>query len=644
MRVTRTFFAGFIFLIFNHLNAQTAFPAGSYQVDETLRMIVCNRLPGSVPGGTASLSFDKTYTLSTPVSGFQTGIPYEASANGQTYQVYFSRLPLLALRAGDYINDTESRGYLTLADTLGDAYQSDIGIKIHGSYSSTLPKKSYRVQLWVDSTGTTTKDESLFGLRSDKRWLLLAMYNEKLRLNNKVSEDLWLRVHKLYYADQEPDAHSTIRTRYVEVFLNNKYQGVYLFTENTDRKQLKLKKQTTAGTGGELYKGDTQDAGTDFTGVPALYNQASAVWGGWELSYPDATDWVNLQNLTRFVVTSPDSTFRNELPTRLREDNLIDYFLFLNLTRAEDNTGKNTFFARYDETSPYFMAPWDLDGTWGYWWNGDRRPVTDDILSNGLFDRLLKTTGNFRIKAAQRWFSLRENALSSDSLNANILRQHAFLRQNGVYERERKVWAGDLLSYDSTEVDYALNWLRARTNFLDSYFRQLTAGDAVIYQFSAALHESAVAVTWSANCAAIASFDLQRSTDSTTWTTLKTYSSADSCSYAYTDETVPDGTSYYRLRFTDGQGQTAYSSVQTIVRATAVTGVRVYPNPASDLLQISGKVQAFSVLSPVGTAVYRGDGSLPRTINVRQLPAGLYLVRVEDKDGLITTHKVLIHR
>ena len=79
-------------------------------------------------------------------------------------------------------------------------------------------------------------------MRSDKTWLLLAMYNEKLRLNNKISHDLWLKLHKLYYADLEPDANSTIRTRYVEVVLNGQYQGVYLFTEDMDRKQLKLKK------------------------------------------------------------------------------------------------------------------------------------------------------------------------------------------------------------------------------------------------------------------------------------------------------------------------------------------------------------------------------------------------------------------
>ncbi|MBD2756926.1 CotH kinase family protein [Spirosoma validum] len=388
--------------------AQLTIDDGHYQIDKNLRLILCNAIPDKIPVGTTSISIGETYTLPNPITNIQVGKAYAVTRNDTTYQLYFTHLPIITINAINPLSDQETSGSITIHDTVGTLFSSSIGIKTRGSYSSTFPKKSYHIQLWTDSTGRSTKDESLLGMRSDHTWLLLAMYNEKLRLNNKVSHELWLKMHKLYYADLEPDAHATIRTRYVEIFVNKAYQGVYLFAENMDRKELKLKKQTTAGTGGELYKGTSWDAGTLFAGVPNLPAKPTALWGGWELDYPDSsqTNWSALHNFTDFIVNASDSTFSQQVSAKIREDNFVDYFIFLNLLRAEDNQGKNLFLARYNETAPYFIAPWDLDGAWGYYWNGDQRNMTNDILSNNLFNRLLSTNESFKSQLAKRWFSL----------------------------------------------------------------------------------------------------------------------------------------------------------------------------------------------------------------------------------------------
>jgi spore coat protein CotH len=638
--------------IFNALNiafvkAQLTFSKNDYTIDKNLHLIICNRIPDKISSAT-TVTFDKTYTFSSPINTINIGTAYDILSDSIAYKLYFTRLPIINLSTNATIGDDYITSTLTVSDTTGNPIVSNAGIKLRGNLSRTFPKKSYHVQLWTDSTGKETQNQSFFGMRSDQTWLLLAMYNEKLRLNNKLSHDLWLKMHKLYYAADEPDANSTIRTKYVEVFLNNAYQGVYLFTEDLDRKQLKLKKQSTSTDGGELYKGENWDQGTLFSGVPDLPVTPTVDWGGWELDYPDTTNWVNLRQFTDFAVNASDSTFAKQISSKIKEDNFIDYFLFLNLTRAEDNTGKNLFLARYNTDEPYFIAPWDLDGTWGYHYDGTTINVTNDILLNNLFGRLINGTKDFKLQLATRWFTLRKTTLSLDSLTSSVDTDYYFLSRNGVYERENIVWSGDLLSYSHEELDYIHSWIQNRLIYLDSYFKSLAQEQPIIYSFKASILNKSAVLDWSANCIAINSFDIEHSTDNITWSPVNGYPifSNDSlpCQYTLTDINPGGGLSYYRLKVTNLQNGISYSAVQEVAFKTLSSSVIVFPNPASTSVQVQGDVEKINLYSLRGDFVNESDSSAPNKVDVKSLPTGTYLVRVTETNGVVSTHKVVVNR
>jgi hypothetical protein len=451
--------------------SQVTIPSGQYGLDDSTKLIICNVYPESIPANTSEFVFNQTYTLISPINSIQVGTKYQATApNNDHYSIYFTDIPIIQIGVShiDHIEkSSEIQGNLKIIDPKGQPYDSPIGIKVRGNTSATFPKKSYRVQL-RDNLGVN-KDTTLFGFRSDKRWLMLAVMNEKIRLNNKISHDLWLKMHTLYYKAQEPTAQSTIRSVYVEAFVNNRYRGVYLFTENTDRKQLQLKKTRDNGTvRGELYKGDDH-GNTQFISLPSKPSSPSEVWGSWEVSYPDVTDWNNLFDLTQFVKESNNSVFTSGISERVKMSNMSDYFIFLNLLRASDNTGKNTFLAKYKENEPYFYTVWDLDGTWGYDWTGERQTDVNEILSNMLFSRLAGLNPNqYRHKTAERWFNLRDNLLHIDSLYENIDNQYDLLAGNGVYQREKLLWS--MPNNISAELSYLKNWLQLRVNRLDNYF------------------------------------------------------------------------------------------------------------------------------------------------------------------------------
>ena len=264
------------------------------------------------------------------------------------------------------------------------------------------------------------------------------------------------------------------------MLLNGQYQGLYALTERIDRKQLKLKKYAAGKIQGELYKGVDWGGAVTFSAVPD-YNNRSATWGGFEYKEPsEQTEWKTLHDFVDFVKNSPDAEFYNQFNTRFNLENAVDYFIFLNLMRATDNTGKNTYLAKYKANEPYYYAPWDLDGVLGDDWQGLNVNVTDDILTNGLYQRLFKEPGGgeFGAALASRWAALRSTALTQAAIMARLNQNSDYLLANNVYEREHLAWPA--YRYDAAQLSFPATWLASRLAYLDAAFNPRPAAPTVL--------------------------------------------------------------------------------------------------------------------------------------------------------------------
>ncbi len=385
------------------------------------------------------------------------------------YTLYFTQLPIILVEPTTAIVDEPK----VLANFIySDDEQvliSNIGIEIRGGSSQSYPKKTYDLEFWEDDFGEETNNEQFGDLRTDDDWILDGLYNEPLRLRSYVANKLWLKIHTPGYIDEEASAKSGANVKYIEMFLNGQYNGVYNLSEQIDKKQLKLK-NFNDNIRGELYKGISWGAST-FTDLPN-YDNGSSVWSGYEMKYPkedEITDWDNIYQFTDFVMNSSDIDFTNSIWTKFDIDNYSNYFIFLNLIRATDNTGKNIYLAKYNTNEPYFHVPWDLDGCFGTIWNGTNEEITNDILSNGLINRVIDINpNNISSRIANKWFNFRNNILNTDVLSNSILEQYNFLQNNKIYEREAIVYPN--YAFSQEDLSYALTWLENRLAYLDIYF------------------------------------------------------------------------------------------------------------------------------------------------------------------------------
>ncbi|RFP66793.1 T9SS C-terminal target domain-containing protein [Hymenobacter lapidiphilus] len=450
--------------------------AAFYNVDVQKHLILLNKKPAElqIAAGeqNSHLNLDQTYTFTKPLGNLTTTTGYEAEYDGTRYAVYFTDLPILSITTRDSIRDAPSvAAQLTLVDGQGQMLTANLGIEYRGGFSQTYPKKSYELSFWQDSTGAKSRDVRLLNMRSDNKYNLQAMYNEPLRVRNMSSHALWQEIHQPTYLAQEPDAKSGIALQYVEVFVNGTYRGVYALTERIDRKQLKLKKYSKDITG-ELYKGDSWGPATVFSGLPDFDN-GSETWGGFEYKHPEEKiDWTRLHDFVGFVRNSSEQEFLATYRQKFDLKNAVDYYLFLNLTRATDNTGKNLYIAKYKQGEPYFYVPWDLDGVFGTDWKADNINITNDLLSNGFYDRLWqdRSATGFRATLRARWTELRQTIITEEHIMGKFRANLDQLQRNAVYEREQLAWAGFEPAAMSTQLDYTATWLANRLRFLDATF------------------------------------------------------------------------------------------------------------------------------------------------------------------------------
>lgn len=456
----------FILLATTGIIAQNITPQnGSWCVDHEKRIIVINDMGMR---SVSSLKLDDIYTLASPLKTGQAVTALDKSGN--EYHAYLSTLPLITINTdAEIVNSPAVHGVLTVNDG-SSSITVNAGFKIRGSSSQQYDKKSYRIELWRDSIGTSTADTVLLGLRNDDDWNLEAMANQPLRLRDKIANELWQEMYTLPYLDSlDTDAYSGIRMKYADVYLNNSYIGIYTLTERVDRRQLGLKKYSTK-IRGLLVKGNGTGA-PSFETLPS-YTNTSDIWDNFEWVYPNEADslidWSSIFSVVNFVKNASDNVFNSQYASVFERDNIIDYYLFINALYAADNMARNTFIARYKRTGTYFYVPWDLDAIIGLNGNGEEDNTVTGLRTNGLYTRLLSicSTGNFIDFMQSRYSELRASLLNTEHIMEKVNEQYNYLSDNGAYAREAEAWSDFTLN--TNELNRMATWLDDRFNYLDN--------------------------------------------------------------------------------------------------------------------------------------------------------------------------------
>ena len=169
-----------------------------------------------------------------------------------------------------------------------------------------------------------------------------------------------------------------------------------------------------------------------------------------------------------------------------------------------------------------------------------------------------------------------------------------------------------------------------------------------LLSFDGAYNNNQVKLAWATtNEVNSKDFVIERSADGKLFTDLSQENAADISgvnNYSYTDESPLAGVSYYRLKVVDIDGSYVYSNVIS-VNAQAEDLLTVYPNPATSVIKVTlpkiatnGAVLSVVSINGKRIATYPlAAGTVQTEINVSSLPAGSYLLMLENGNQKTTT-------
>ena len=503
-------------LIYYHPLPQSLMDGGDYTTSihfvpkakyDTLQLVIDGE---AVAGRTDSVTLrevtcDRTYKLQL-VDSLGTS---HAEADLQ-----FTFLPLVELTMPDCNGSIYTEGSIRVTDIEAEGYDSVFvaAYRYRGATAQGYSKKSYAVKL-RDAQGESV-DRSFFGLRSDNNWILDAMAVDPACMRNRVATDIWNDFSAApYYKDREKKALTGTRGRFVEVFLNGSYHGIYCMTEKLDRKQLKLKKFKAAAESksgedevhGLLYKssqwsyevfmGHNSDSHYFPETEPRSFSNTlgQETWAQFELKYPDyaeeAVEWTPLWNAVNFVATSSQDDFDAHVADYFDMPVVKDYYLFLDLLLATDNHGKNMFYSVYDrkgeEGDRLSLTPWDLDGTLGARWDGSTRYTSDatqdfdNFLWNYEHGELtlyykLRQSGTLKWEdqLAERYAEVRPAHFRADILQKRFSDYGRLFTASHADEREQERWGSTSVNHSDIKdaVDYCTRWIAERVGALDEKY------------------------------------------------------------------------------------------------------------------------------------------------------------------------------
>ena len=204
----------------------------------------------------------------------------------------------------------------------------------------------------------------------------------------------------------------------------------------------------------------------------------------------------------------------------------------------------------------------------------------------------------------------------------------------------------------------------AQTNGYVNSFGPFTfggsGGDALpieLLSFTATPAENNVLTNWSTAVEINNDyFTVERSSDAVNFTEEARVEGAGNSTtqkdYEWTDKTPLMGTSYYRLKQTDFNGNSTYSDI-VAVNLETVRGIELFPNPAHNnvFLTISnptGEIQC-KIYDIDGKMILTrtletedGNSTASLAIPIGNIPAGMYLVYLSDLTGNIYRQKLII--
>ena len=369
-------------------------------------------------------------------------------------------------------------------------YHGYVDIKCQGTSSMSYPKKNFTIKLYTDKAKTKKLKVDFKGWGKQSKFVLKANWIDISHARNVVSARLWGDIIKTRgdYATALPELLRTSPNQGaidgfpVLVYSNGIYQGRY--TLNIPKDKWMSNMDDTLDTHCILC-GENYVSGC----FRALPNINGTDWTDELHDVVPATIKTSWSNAINFVMNSTDDEFKANLGNYFDVNSLIDYLLYGIVCTNLDGFGKNQIYFTYDGVH-WIASVYDLDSTWGLWWNGSKFVATDyaredfqDLKDEGngvtkqgnlLYLRLQQL---FIPQLKTRYAELRKDVLSVSHIIQKFEEFNDICPKDIVQEDYASTTGGGnftgIPSKTTNNIQQLRSYINARLTYVDGYINAL---------------------------------------------------------------------------------------------------------------------------------------------------------------------------
>lgn len=334
----------------------------------------------------------------------------------------------------------------------------EAGIRGRGNSTWGLPKKPYRIKF--------DEKVSLFGEEKNKSWVLLALYGDYSAVKDKLAFTMADAIGTNSFV---PSYH------YVELYLNGKYNGLYLLTDQVDE---------NSGRTGVKEKFSADDVEVPFLVELDAYAPDEGVEGvDWfkidgsyfAIKYPEVDERYTQEQFDyiKQYITDVDNACKEgnlEVLAQLVDiDSFIDYYLVQEVMGQAEINWKSVYMSKTKDGLMKMGPIWDFD--WSAMGSsiGKHRDINKDRIegyysNNNWFDRMIRNSPEFKVLVSDRFEEVKSTLLAviDDAREEYSILKPYYLR-NHLRWHWFRVWANQEEYYNEV-----LDWVTKRIEWMDT--------------------------------------------------------------------------------------------------------------------------------------------------------------------------------
>ncbi|MBR5301310.1 MAG: CotH kinase family protein [Clostridia bacterium] len=400
------------------------------------------------------LVFVDDYSYDWPADALCDGYPYQILAYTDTEfayaQIVFTGLPVVTIETADAITYEDTAAQVTMASPEGGMTARAM-THLRGAGSAFSEKKSYKID-FVHGQKDSSAIAEVPGLGQADNIILLAGVLDPSLIRDRLSWDAYAMIA------QADEPYGPRRTQYAEVFVNDRYAGVYIMMEPVDNGEELQKRGQSAPMTDSVYR----SAQIAYAGERAYIENAARADSIYEVYHaPDMSRafdalqaYVKLETLPQGEAY--DAEFERLAMAHIDLESIMRYYLFVQGGGMSDNVYNNMYVVASRENGKivYRFAPWDMDLTWGRFMDSSGEDFYHDLFTFGVVARMLEIDagGVTRSTLTDMWRQMRETVFTLENVERMVEGYVYELDASGAYMRDALRWHGEERLADGYEI------------------------------------------------------------------------------------------------------------------------------------------------------------------------------------------------